>query len=155
MQTPATTLLDSLGIAWIGHQYEHDSQERDFGKEAAFKLNLDPAQVFKTLIVRADIGFAVAVIPVNAMLDLKAAAAAVGGKKADMAQVADAERITGYVHGGISPLGQRKKLPTVIDESAMDFPAIFVSGGRRGFDVEIAPADLLRACDGSLAALRR
>lgn len=155
MQTPATKLLDALGITWIAHEYDHGPHERDFGKEAALKLNLDPAQVFKTLIVKADVGFVVAVIPVNAMLDLKAAAAAVGGKKAEMAEVLDAERITGYVHGGISPLGQRKKLPTVVDQSAMDFPTMFVSGGRRGFDVEVAPADLLLACDGSLATLRR
>lgn len=155
MQTPATKHLDALGIHWIGHEYRHDPGERDFGKEAASKLGLNEAQVFKTLIAKTDIGLAVAVIPVAAMLNLKLLAAAVGAKTGEMASVSDAERSSGYVQGGISPIGQRKALPTAIDQSALDFSTIFVSGGRRGFDIELTPADLVRACQGKFAALQR
>lgn len=155
MQTPATKRLDSLGIVWKGHEYQHDPSNRDFGKEAAEKLQIDPAQVFKTLVVKTDIGLAVGIIPVNAMLDLKALASAIGGKKAEMAEVTDAERVTGYVHGGISPIGQRRLLPTIVDSSAIGFATIFVSGGRRGFDLELAPDDLVKAVQGQFANLRR
>lgn len=155
MQTPATKRLDALGIKWTAHEYHHDPNERDFGKEAASKLNVEQSRVFKTLVIKVDSGFAVGIISVDAMLDLKALAGAVGGKKGEMATVADAERITGYVHGGISPIGQRRALPTVLDQSAADFPTIFVSGGRRGFDIELAPEALLAACSGQYAHLRR
>lgn len=156
MQTRATQRLDALGVRWVAHEYQHDPDVRDFGAEAARELGVNPAQVFKTLIVRIDArAFGVGVLPVDSMLDLKALAAACGGKRAEMATVADAERITGYVHGGISPVGQRKELPTLLDQSAAAFNTIFVSGGRRGFDIELAPADLLRACSGQYASLCR
>lgn len=123
--------------------------------EAAQALSVDPERVFKTLVAKVDTGYAVGIIPVSAMLDLKALAGAVGAKRGEMASITDAERITGYVHGGISPIGQRKLLPTALDESASAWETIYVSGGKRGFDIEIAPADLLRACQGRLAAIKR
>lgn len=123
--------------------------------EAAQALAVDPERVFKTLVIKVDSGFAVGIIPVSAMLDLKALAGAVGAKRGEMASVSDAERVTGYVHGGISPIGQRKLLPTALDQSASGWESIFVSGGKRGFDIEIAPVDLLRACEGRLALIRR
>lgn len=156
MQTPATKLLDSLNIHWVGHEYHHDPAARDFGAEAARELQVEPSRVFKTLVVRIDTQeYAVAVLPVDSMLDLKELARSCSGKRGEMATIADAERVTGYVHGGISPLGQRKILPTALDQSASLFDSIFVSGGRRGFDIELAPADLLRACTAQYANLRR
>lgn len=155
MQTPATKKLDALGLRWVGHEYDHDPANRDFGMEAATKLGVDPHLVFKTLVVRLDQGFAVGVIPVSAMLDLKALAGACGTKKAEMATIADAERITGYVHGGISPIGQRKQLPTVLDQSAAVLDWIYISGGRRGFDIQIAPGDLLEATLATMAPIQR
>lgn len=153
--TPATKRLDSLGIPWTAHEYHHDPSVRDFGMEAARELGVEAARVFKTLIIKTDAGFAVGIIPVADMLDLKALASAVGAKRGEMAAVADAERITGYVHGGISPIGQRKALPTAVDQSAEAFETIFVSGGKRGFDIELAPAQLIRACEGRFAAIKR
>lgn len=139
--------------------YEHDPRARErgvsFGMEAAQALGLDPAQVFKTLLADVDGRLTVAVVPVDRSLDLKALAAAVGGKRAVMAEPAVAERATGYVVGGISPLGQRRALPTVVDASALRWPAVLVSAGRRGLDVELAPEDLVRLTGASTAPVAR
>ena len=139
--------------------YEHDPRARErgvsFGMEAAQALGLDPAQVFKTLLADVDGRLTVAVVPVDRSLDLKALAAAVGGKRAVMAEPAAAERATGYVVGGISPLGQRRRLPTVVDDSALAWPTVLVSAGRRGLDVELAPDDLVRLTEASTAPVAR
>ncbi|MEA5454305.1 Cys-tRNA(Pro) deacylase [Sinomonas sp. JGH33] len=156
--TPATAALEAAGVPYTAHPYEHDPSSASYGLEAAEVLGVAPERVFKTLVV--DIGgdvaarLCVAVVPVSGNLDLKAAAAAFGAKKASMADPAAAERRTGYVLGGISPLGQRLPSPTAIDESALEFETILVSGGRRGFDIELAPADLVRVTKASIAPLR-
>ena len=142
--TPATKALQRAGIDVRTHAYEHDPKAESYGLEAAIALDQDPKRVFKTLVASVDGKLTVAIVPVEKQLDLKALASAAGGKRAEMAKVADAERATGYVAGGISPLGQRKALPTVIDDSALEFPTIFVSGGRRGLEIELPPADLQR-----------
>jgi Cys-tRNA(Pro)/Cys-tRNA(Cys) deacylase len=129
--TPATKALDKAKVAYTTHAYRHDPKHESFGLEAAEQLNLDPAVVFKTLVASVDGELTVAIVPVERQLDLKALAAARQAKKAQMADVKQAERTTGYVAGGISPLGQRKALPTVIDASAAEHPTIHVSGGRR------------------------
>jgi Cys-tRNA(Pro)/Cys-tRNA(Cys) deacylase len=126
-----------------------------FGMEAARALGLDPAQVFKTLVADVDGRPTVAVVPVDRSVDLKALAGAMGGKRAAMAEPAAAERVTGYVVGGISPLGQRRRLPTVVDASAMAWPTILVSAGRRGLDVELAPGDLVALTGAVTAAVAR
>lgn len=152
--TPATTALARAGVAHTVHPYAHDtavSAEVGYGLEAAHALGIDPARVFKTLVVEVDGRLGVAVLPVVALLDLKAAGAALGGKRAALADPAAAERTTGYVRGGISPLGQRKRLPTVIDSSAAAHPTILVSGGRRGLDVELATADLVAITGATVA----
>lgn len=151
--TPATLLLSRQKVPHTVHEYAHDPRRTAFGEEAVAALGVDPARVFKTLVATVDGTLAVGVVPVAGSLDLKALAAAVGGKRAAMADVGDAERATGYVRGGISPLGQRKRLPTAVDTSAMTFPTIFVSGGRRGLQVELAPADLVRLTDAVLAPI--
>jgi Cys-tRNA(Pro)/Cys-tRNA(Cys) deacylase len=154
--TPATRALDLLGVKWTGHVYDHDPRERNFGQEAAEALGLDPHRVFKTLVVSIEgQGLAVAILPVSDLLDLRAFAGALGGKRADLAEIGAAERTTGYVHGGISPIGQRRALPTVIDQSAMRWSTIFVSGGRRGFDLELSPSDLLAVTGASCAEIVR
>ncbi|OII34790.1 aminoacyl-tRNA deacylase [Curtobacterium sp. MMLR14_010] len=153
--TPATLALERAGVPFVPHVYEHHETATNFGEEAAAALGLREEQVFKTLVVSVDGALAVAIVPVANRLDLKAIAAAVGGKKASLADPALAEKRTGYVVGGISPVGQRSKIPTVLDASASDYPTIFVSGGRRGFDIEIAPADLLRVTEASTAAIAR
>ena len=153
--TPATVALDRAGIAYRPHVYEHHETATNFGEEAAAALGLREDQVFKTLVVSVDGTLAVAIVPVANRLDLKAIAAAVGGKKATLAAPDLAEKRTGYVVGGISPVGQRTALPTVLDSSAASYPTIFVSGGRRGFDIELAPADLLRVTDGTTAPIAR
>ena len=137
------------------HVYAHDPKHESFGLEAAEALGLDPATVFKTLVAEVDGKLTVAIVPVGNQLDLKALAQAVKGKKAQMADVKQAERTTGYVAGGISPLGQRKPLPTVLDESALQHAAIYVSGGRRGLEIELAPADLVRLTNAVAAAIAR
>jgi Cys-tRNA(Pro)/Cys-tRNA(Cys) deacylase len=137
------------------HRYEHDPRHPSYGLEAAAALGVQPERVFKTLIAEVDAVLTVAVVPVAATLDLKSLAAAVGGKKARMAEPAAAERATGYVTGGISPLGQRRPLPAVIDSSALDFGTIFCSGGQRGLEIELAPADLARAVGASIAPIAR
>jgi len=142
-------------VPFVPHVYEHHETATNFGEEAAAALGLREEQVFKTLVVSVDGALAVAIVPVANRLDLKAIAAAVGGKKATLADPALAEKRTGYVVGGISPVGQRSKIPTVLDASASEYATIFVSGGRRGFDIEIAPGDLLRVTEATTAAIAR
>lgn len=151
--TPATVLLTRLGIEYRTLSYTHDPSADHYGTEAAEKLEVDPARVFKTLMVDVGSRLAVAVVPVSRSLSLKAMAAACGSKRASMADPAAAERRTGYVLGGISPLGQKNPSPLVLDASALGFDAILVSGGRRGLEIELSPADLLRATGGTTAAL--
>lgn len=151
--TPATVALAAAGIAFTAHVYEHDPANRNFGLEAAEALALDPERVFKTLMADVDGRLVVAVVPVTGKLDLKALASSIGGKRAVMADVAVAERRTGYVAGGISPIGQKTRHDTVLDETVELFDTVFVSGGRRGFDVELAPADLASITGAVLAAI--
>jgi Cys-tRNA(Pro)/Cys-tRNA(Cys) deacylase len=153
--TAATALLARQGIAHTVHSYAHDPRHGSYGTEASEALGIAPERVLKTLVADVDGRLAVGVVPVAAQLDLKALAAAVGGKKAAMAGVADAERATGYVAGGISPLGQRRRLPVVIDAAAMEFPTVFCSGGRRGLEIELAPGDLVRAANATVAPISR
>jgi len=153
--TPATVALTRAGVAFTTHVYEHDPTAPSFGLEAAEALGLPAAQVFKTLLADVDGALVVAIVPVARKLDLKALAAAVGGKKASMADPHLAERTTGYVVGGISPLGQRKVLRTVLDDSATAYRVVYVSGGRRGFDVGLAPADLMAQTSAVTAAIAR
>ena len=153
--TPATVALTSAGIPFTAHEYAHDPANSNFGLEAAAVLDLDPGQVFKTLMADVDGRLVVGIVPVSGKLDLKALAAAVGGKKAEMADPKLAERRTGYVVGGISPIGQKISHATVLDESAELYDSVFVSGGRRGFDIELTPADLIRATDATVAAIGR
>jgi Cys-tRNA(Pro)/Cys-tRNA(Cys) deacylase len=137
-------------------EYEHDPGAASYGLEAAAALGLDPACVFKTLVAERDgRDLVVAVVPVARLLDLKALAGALGAKRVALADAAAAERATGYVVGGISPLGQKKRLPTVVDESALALDTMYVSAGRRGLDIALAPADLIRLCDASTAAIAR
>ncbi len=140
--TPATALLAKRKVPYTLHSYDHDPRHESFGLEAASALGLDPSRVFKTLVAEVDGALAVGVVPVTGQLDLKALAAALKGKKARMAEVAAAERATGYVAGGISPLGQKKRLPVVIDASATAFDTVFCSAGRRGLEVELSPSAL-------------
>jgi Cys-tRNA(Pro)/Cys-tRNA(Cys) deacylase len=153
--TPATTLLVREGVRFTVHPYEVDPRTPSYGEAAAAALGMDPARVFKTLVAAVDGRLVVGVVPVSSMLDLKALAAAVGGRRAAMAEESAAERATGYVVGGISPLGQRTRLPTVIDSSAGDWPTIYVSAGRRGMQVELAPADLIRLTDATSSPIAR
>ncbi|MCB2412501.1 Cys-tRNA(Pro) deacylase [Demequina sp. TTPB684] len=141
--TPAVAALIAADVPHTLHSYEHDpSSDVGYGLEAADALGVDPDQVFKTLCAYVDGRLCVGIVPVTAMLDLKAFAHSLGGKRAEMAPPADAERSSGYVVGGISPIGQRKALPTALDETAELFDTIYVSGGRRGLDIELAPAHL-------------
>ena len=153
--TPATVALAALGIPFLEHEYAHDANVTGFGLEAAEVLGADPDQVFKTLLAEADGALVVGIVPVSGRLDLKALALAVGAKKAEMADPKLAERRTGYVVGGISPIGQKTRLATVLDETAELFDTILVSGGRRGFDIELSPADLVRATGATIAAIAR
>jgi Cys-tRNA(Pro)/Cys-tRNA(Cys) deacylase len=150
--TPATVLLAKQKVTHRVHTYDHGAGQA-YGPEAAELLGLDPERVFKTLVAEVDGTLTVGVVPVSATLDLKALAGAVGGKRARMADVTAAERATGYVAGGISPLGQRKRLPTVIDASAQRWETMFCSGGRRGLEIELAPADLSRLCEAKFAPI--
>jgi Cys-tRNA(Pro)/Cys-tRNA(Cys) deacylase len=140
--TPATKLLKLAGIEFKEHEYSHDPNSTSFGLEAAEKLGVDPNRVFKTLVANVDENFAVAIVPVNQQVSLKSLSRSLGAKRATMADPTQAARLTGYVVGGISPLGQKRLLATVIDESAKQFETILVSGGRRGFDIELSPTDL-------------
>ena len=137
-------LLARDGAAHTVHAYEHDPAAASYGLEAAAALGVDPARVLKTLLAEVDDRPVVAIVPVAGSLDLKALAAAMAGKRARMLDAASAERLTGYVVGGISPLAQRTSLPTVLDRGAASFETVFVSAGRRGLDVEVRPADLTR-----------
>jgi Cys-tRNA(Pro)/Cys-tRNA(Cys) deacylase len=147
--------LDRAGIAYEVRPYEHDPAAASYGLEAAQALGVEPARVFKTLLVDTDRGLGVGIVPVDTTLDLKAIAAALGAKKATMADPKVAERATGYVVGGISPVGQKKALPTVLDESATTYPTVLVSGGKRGLDLELAPKDLLTVTRGRTAQIAR
>lgn len=159
--TPATIALARAGIAFTPHEYlarplsernESKGRASGYGLEAAEAIGVDPDRVFKTLLADVEgVGLVVGVVPVSGMLDLKAIAAAAGGKRAVMAPPAVAERRTGYVVGGISPIGQKLALPTFVDETAQLWDTVYVSGGRRGFDIELAPADLLVVTSGAYA----
>ena len=151
--TPATAAVAKAKVEHRIHEYRHDPAAPSYGLEAAEQLGVDPAGVFKTLVAQVDGRLAVAVIPVAARLDLKALAAAAGGRKAAMAEAADAERATGYVVGGISPLGHRKRLPVFLDFTMQDRATVLVSAGRRGLELELSPADLARLSGGTFADL--
>lgn len=156
--TPAVVLLEDHGVEFGIHEYERTDELRDFGREAAESLGLAFEQVFKTLLVDVEGGDAprdpvVVVVPVSCMVSMKLVAAAVGAKKAAMCDPITAERITGYVVGGISPLGQRKRLVTVLDESVELFDTIYVSGGKRGLDISLAPTDLAALLDATIAPI--
>ena len=153
--TPATQLLSKLGIRYTVHAYDQESHEGGYGLAASEALGVAPERLFKTLVAEVDDKLAVAVVPVAGSLDLKALAGAAGGKKARMADPAAAERATGYVTGGISPLGQRKRLPVVVDATAEGFATVFCSAGRRGLQIELAPADLIRAAGATVASIAR
>ncbi|MDQ1071366.1 Cys-tRNA(Pro) deacylase [Streptomyces canus] len=153
--TPATVALTAAGVPFTVHAYEHDPSHPSYGEEAAEAMGISPDRVFKTLVADVDGALTVAVVPVAGSLDLKALATAAGGKRAAMADPALAERTTGYVRGGISPLGQRKKLPTVLDASASTHDKICVSAGRRGLEVELAPTDLAHLTQAVLAPIAR
>jgi Cys-tRNA(Pro)/Cys-tRNA(Cys) deacylase len=151
--TPATVLLARLKIPFTLHPYEHDPRAEAFGDEAAAALGVEPERIFKTLIAVIDGTLVCGVVPVAGRLDLKALAGAVGGKRGAMAEPAAAARATGYVVGGISPLGQKSRLKVVVDDSAARFDTVFVSAGKRGLQVELAPADLLRAAGAATAPI--
>ena len=154
--TPAVRALEKAKVAHTLHSYDPDHPaDQGYGEAAVAALGSDPRQVFKTLVARVDGALTVAIVPVAGTLDLKALATAVGGRKAVMADPADAERTTGYVRGGISPLGQRKALPTVVDSSALDLVTVLVSAGRRGLQVEMAPADLVALTRARTAPIAR
>jgi Cys-tRNA(Pro)/Cys-tRNA(Cys) deacylase len=151
--TPATALLTRQRVRFATHAYDVPADTPNYGAEVAAALGQPPGRVFKTLVATVDGRLAVGVVPVTGSLDLKALAAALGGKRAAMAEPADAERATGYVTGGISPLGQRSRLPIVVDDSLPGWPTVFVSAGRRGLQLEIAPADLVRTAGAAVAAI--
>ena len=152
--TTATIALDRTKIRYTLHEYSHDPRSGSYGLEASEALGVPPERVFKTLVAAVDGGgLAVGVVPVHRQLDLKALAAAVGAKKAAMAEVAAAERATGYVAGGISPVGQKRRLPIVIDSSALALPTLFCSAGRRGLEIELTPADLIKATGAKSAPI--
>jgi Cys-tRNA(Pro)/Cys-tRNA(Cys) deacylase len=153
--TPAIHALVRAGIPHAVHHIEHDPEVTAFGREAAEALGVEPGRVFKTLVCSTNQGLLVAIVPVTGELNLKAVAAAVGAKTAEMAEPAAAQRTTGYVLGGISPIGQKRVLPPVLDESASSWETIFVSGGRRGLELELAPDDLVRATNARLAPIGR
>lgn len=147
--TPAIKLINKNKIVHIVHQYEHDEFGESYGLEATEKMAVSEARVFKTLVVRLnDNSFAVAILAVSSMLNMKLMASAVGAKKAVMANIAEVERVTGYVLGGVSPLGQKKQLKTVIDQSAKSFETIYISAGRRGLELELSPHDLQKLTVG-------
>ncbi|HEV7495845.1 Cys-tRNA(Pro) deacylase [Baekduia sp.] len=149
-ETPATRAAKAAGITYSLHEYDHDPRAESYAGEAAEVLDLDPRRVFKTLVVTVGDDLAVAIVPAAGQLDLKAV-----GKRAAMADMARAEKVTGYVAGGISPLGQRKRLPTFLDESADEHDTIFVSAGRRGLEIELAPTDLTALTGADVRALAR
>lgn len=149
--TPAIRALESAGVWFALHPYERTDDRRDFGIEAAEALGVDRDRVFKTLMLQCDGSPAVAIVPVSCTVAFKGVGAALGCKRVEMSDPATAERVTGYVVGGISPFGQRRSLPTVIDDTAELHDTIFVSGGRRGLDVEVAPGDLVALTNAVVA----
>jgi Cys-tRNA(Pro)/Cys-tRNA(Cys) deacylase len=151
--TAATIALERAGISFAVHEYAPDPRHESYGLEASQALGVAPERVFKTLIAEVDGALVAGVVPVEGQLDLKALAAAAGGKRAAMAAVGAAERATGYVAGGISPVGQRKRLPVFLDASALGFPTVFCSAGRRGLEIELAPGDLVRAANATVARI--
>ena len=153
--TPATVALTAAGVTFTLHTYEHNPASTSYGLEAAHALGLAPELVFKTLVADIDGHQHIAVVPVTGSLDLKALAHAVGGKRATMADPVQAERTTGYVLGGISPLGQRRSLPTTVDESALLYITIYISAGKRGCDIGLAPSDLIRLTNAITAPIAR
>ncbi|QYX80778.1 Cys-tRNA(Pro) deacylase [Streptomyces akebiae] len=153
--TPATVALTAAGVEFTVHAYEHDPAHPSYGEEAAEAMGVSPERVFKTLVADVDGALVVAVVPVAGSLDLKSLATAVGGKRAAMADPTLAERTTGYVRGGISPLGQRKRLRTVLDASADAHATICVSAGRRGLEVELSPGDLAKLTEAVSAPIAR
>ncbi|MDA5281431.1 Cys-tRNA(Pro) deacylase [Streptomyces sp. NPDC054904] len=153
--TPAIVALTAAGVEFTTHAYEHDPAHPSYGEEAAEALGVPAERVFKTLVADVDGVLTVAVVPVSGSLDLKALASASGGKRAAMADPALAERTTGYVRGGISPLGQRKRLRTVVDASATAHPTVCVSAGRRGLEVELTPTDLTALTGAVVAPIAR
>lgn len=153
--TPATVALTKANIAYAVRAYEHDPAAESFGLEAAQALGVEPARVFKTLLVDTGTGLAVGIVPVDRTLDLKAMASALGVKKVAMADPVAAERSSGYVLGGISPVGQKRSLPTVVDVSASEHETILVSGGRRGLDIELSPDDLVTVTQASQGPIAR
>jgi Cys-tRNA(Pro)/Cys-tRNA(Cys) deacylase len=156
--TPALDILTAAGVAFTVHEYDHTASDH-FGDETVAALGVTPERIFKTLITSITMSgkpeLVVGIVPVSGQMDLKALAAAVGAKRAEMADPAAAQRSSGYVVGGISPLGQRTRLRTVIDQSAMSYETVLVSGGRRGLQVELAPADLVRLTDAIVAEIGR
>jgi Cys-tRNA(Pro)/Cys-tRNA(Cys) deacylase len=152
-QTRATQLLARERVPFAVHPYSHDPRAESFGVEAARALDVSPERIFKTLVAAVGSRLACGVVPVAGRLDLKALAAAVGGKRAELADTAAAERATGYVVGGISPLGQRTRLPIIVDTSALEFQTVFVSAGQRGLQVELAPADLVRLTGATVSLI--
>ena len=153
--TPATAALAESGVPYALHAYRHDPDVTDYGDEAAEELGVTPDRVFKTLVADVDGDLVVAVVPVSGSLDLKALAASVGGKRAAMADPERAERATGYRVGGISPFGQKRDLPTVLDASAMGFESILVSAGRRGLDLEVLPMHLVTVLNARTSPIGR
>jgi Cys-tRNA(Pro)/Cys-tRNA(Cys) deacylase len=156
--TPAINTLKKAKAPHTVHEYAHDADADSYGREASEALGVAPERMFKTLLVTLQGGkrpLAAALVPVSHQLNLKAVAAAAGAKKAAMAEPAEAERATGYVVGGISPLGQKKRLPAFIDATALNFKTIYVSAGRRGLQIELAPGDLIRLCRAETVAIRR
>lgn len=156
--TPAISAANQVKVQFTVHEYEHDPAAGSYGLEAAEAMGVEPGRVFKTLLVAlqgSKAALAVGIVPVDRQLDLKAIASAAGAKKAQMAEPKEAERVTGYVVGGISPLGQKKRLLTIIDETAMKFDTVFVSAGRRGLEIELAPSDLVRLCEARVAVIGR
>jgi len=154
--TPATKVAKKAGIDFTIHEYSHDPNASSYGEEAAALLGVEPSRVFKTLLVVStnENKLAVAIVPVNGQLSLKAVAKTLGAKKVSMADPLQAEKATGYILGGISPLGQKKRLAFVIDTSINNFQTVFVSGGRRGLEIELSPADLIRLCNAKCAEIK-
>ena len=154
--TPAMVMLERSGIEFAVHAFDHDlvdAEELGYGRAAAHAIGVDESRVFKTLLAQSEKSAVVAIVPVSSQLSLKALAQVLGVKRCEMVPANDAQRITGYVVGGISPFGQKKKLLTVVDESAIDLPTMFVSGGRRGLDIEVAPTELIRVLDALSGAI--